>query len=74
VRERPGPSFSAEASTSTVWDATKGIPGVAHLLRDPLRTMCERAHLKRHGPVRLCEDDAGPALEVYVDDVAAADE
>jgi hypothetical protein len=31
VRERPGPSFSTEIITSTMWDAGKGIPGAACL-------------------------------------------
>ncbi len=74
MRERPGPSFSAEVSTSTVWDAAKGIPVAADLHRDPLRIMGERAHLERHRPIRLCKEDAGPALDVCVDDFAAADE
>ena len=60
MRERPGPSFSAEVITSTVWDAIKGIPGVADLYRNPLQTLGERVHMERHGPVRLGEDDAGP--------------
>jgi uncharacterized alkaline shock family protein YloU len=66
VRERPGPSFSAEVITSTVWDAIKGIPGVADLYRNPLQTLGERVHMERHGPVRLGEDDAGPVLEVHL--------
>ncbi|MCX6363829.1 MAG: Asp23/Gls24 family envelope stress response protein [Actinobacteria bacterium] len=66
MRERPGPSFSAEVITSTVWDAIKGIPGVADLHRNPLQTLGERVHLERHGPVRLEEDDAGPVLEVHL--------
>ena len=66
VRERPGPSFSAEVITSTVWDAVKDIPGVADLHRNPLQALGERVHLERHGPVRLGEDDAGPVLEVHL--------
>jgi len=66
VREPPGPSFSAEVITSSVWDAIKGIPGVADLYRNPLQTLSERVHLERHGPVRLGEDDAGPVLEVHL--------
>ncbi len=74
MRERPGPSISAESTTRTVWVAAKGIPVAADLRRDPLRTMAERAHLKRHCPIRLCKEDAGPVLDVCVDDVAATDE
>ena len=66
MRERPGPSFSAEVITSTVWDAVKGIPGVADLHRNPLQALGERVRLERHGPVRLGEDDAGPVLEVHL--------
>lgn len=66
MRERPGPSFSAEVITSTVWDAIKDIPGVADLYRNPLQTLGERVHMERHGPVRLGEDDAGPVLEVHL--------
>jgi len=66
VRERPGPSFSAEVITSTVWDAIKDIPGVADLHRNPLQTLGERVHIERGGPVRLAEDDAGPVLEVHL--------
>jgi len=66
VRERPGPSFSAEVITSTVWDAIKDIPGVADLHRNPLQSLGERVRLERHGPVRLGEDDAGPVLEVHL--------
>jgi len=53
VRERPGPSYSAEAITSTLWDAGKGIRGVADL----------RVHMERHGPVRLGEDDVAAAAD-----------
>lgn len=74
MRERPGPSFSAEVITSTVWDAVKGIPGVADHCRCPLRALGERVRLERQGRVHLCENDAGPALDVDVDDVAATDE
>ena len=66
MRERPGPSFSAEVITSTVWDAIKGIPGVADLHRNPLQTLGERVHIERRGPVRLAEDEAGPVLEVHL--------
>jgi uncharacterized alkaline shock family protein YloU len=66
VRERPGPSFSAEVITSTVWDAIKDISGVADLHRNPLQSLGERVRLERHGPVRLGEDDAGPVLEVHL--------
>jgi len=66
VRERPGPSFSAEVITSIVWDSIKGIPGVTDLYRNPLQTLGERVHMERHGPVRLGEDDAGPVLEVHL--------
>jgi uncharacterized alkaline shock family protein YloU len=66
VRERPGPSFSAEVITSTVWDAIKDIPGVADLYRNPLQTLGERVRMERHGPVRLDDDDAGPVLEVHL--------
>jgi uncharacterized alkaline shock family protein YloU len=66
VQERPGPSFSAEVITSTVWDAIKDIPGVADLYRNPLQTLGERVRMERHGPVRLEEDDAGPILELHL--------
>ena len=66
MRERPGPSYSAEVITSTVWDAIKDIPGVADLHRNPLQSFGERVHLERRGPVRLGEDDAGPVLEVHL--------
>jgi uncharacterized alkaline shock family protein YloU len=66
VRQRPGPGFSAEVITSSVWDAVRGIPGVTDLYRNPLQTLGERVHLERHGPVRLLEDDAGPLLEVHL--------
>jgi uncharacterized alkaline shock family protein YloU len=66
VREPPGPSFSAEVITSTVWDVIKDIPGVADLYRNPLQTLGERVHMERHGPVRLGEDDGGPVLEVHL--------
>ena len=66
MRERPGPGFSAEAITSTVWDAVKGIPGVADLHRSPLQALGGRVRLERHGPVRLGEDEAGPLLEVHL--------
>ena len=66
MRERPGPSFSAEVITSSVWDAIKGIPGVTDLYRNPLQTLGERVHVERHGPVRLSQDDAGPVLEVHL--------
>jgi len=66
VRERPGPSFSAEVITSTVWDAIKGIPGVADLYRNPLQSLGERVRLEPHGPVRLEEDGSGPVLEVHL--------
>ena len=66
MRERPGPSFSAEVITSTVWDVIKDIPGVTDLFRNPLQTLGERVHRERHGPVRLGEDDAGPVLEVHL--------
>ena len=66
MRERPGPSFSAEVITSTVWDVIKDIPGVAELYRNPLQTLGERVHIERHGPVRLGEDDAGLVLEVHL--------
>lgn len=66
MRQRPGPSFSAEVITSTVWDAIKGIPGVADLYRNPLQSLGERVHMERHGPVRLGEDEAGPVLEVHL--------
>ncbi len=53
MRERPGRSYSAEVITSSVWDAVKGIPGVAGL----------RVHMERHGPVRLGEDDVAAAAD-----------
>ena len=66
MRERPGPSFSAEVITNTVWDAIKGIPGVADLHRNPLQTLGERVRMERHGPVRLGEYDSEPLLEVHL--------
>ena len=66
MRQRPGPGFSAEVITSTVWDAVKGIPGVADLYRKPLQTLGERVHMERRGPVRLWEDAAGPVFEVHL--------
>jgi hypothetical protein len=61
VREGSGPSFSAEVITSNVWNAVKGIPGVADLYRNPRQALGERVHLERHGPVRLGEDDVANA-------------
>ncbi len=49
-----------------MWDAAKGIPGVADLHRNPLQALGERVRLERHGPVRLGEEDAGPVLEVHL--------
>ncbi len=66
MRDRQGPSFSADVVTTAVWDAIKEIPGVRDLHRNPLQTLGERVHMDRHGPVRLDEDDDGPVLEVHV--------
>jgi len=66
VRERPGPSYSAEVITSTVWDGIKDTPGIVDLYRNPLQTLGEHVRMERRGPVHLLDDDAGPALEVQL--------
>ncbi len=61
VQQGQGPSISPDVVTSAVWDAVKELPGVCDLHRNPLQSLGEKVHLERHGPVRLDEDDAGPA-------------
>ena len=60
------PSFSADVITSSVWDAIKDIPGVSDLYRNPLRSLGERVHIERHGPVRLEHGQGEPLLEIKI--------
>jgi uncharacterized alkaline shock family protein YloU len=73
VRERKGPSISAEVVTGAVWDAIREIPGVSDLYRNPLQSFGERVHLERHGPVRLDDDEDGAALEIHLTIDSGAD-
>lgn len=66
MQERPGPTFSGDVITSSVWDAIKDIPGVSDLYRNPLQSLGERVHVEWRGPVRLEQGDDGPALEIHV--------
>jgi uncharacterized alkaline shock family protein YloU len=66
VQQGQRPGISPDVVTSAVWDAVKGLPGVADLYRTPMQSLGERVHLERHGPVRLDGDDEASVLEIHL--------
>jgi uncharacterized alkaline shock family protein YloU len=66
VDDNPDKSYSHEVITTYVWDAIKGLPGLADLHRTTLQTLGERVHLERLGPVRLEERDGRTVLDIHL--------
>lgn len=65
--DQPSPSFTPEVIASSVWEAVKGVPGLADLHRTPLHSFGEKVRIERLQPVRLdmaAED--GPTLELHI--------
>ena len=65
-------SYSPEVIATYVWDAIKGLPGLADLHRSTLQSLGERVHLDRLGPVRLEEREGRLVLDLHVDITPAA--
>ena len=59
-------SYSPEVVSTYVWDAIKGLPGLAELHRSTLQSLGERVHLERLGPVRLDEREGRRVLDLHV--------
>jgi uncharacterized alkaline shock family protein YloU len=66
MSQQPDVSYSPEVITSCVWDAIKGLPGIADLHRTPLQSIGERVHLEQSGPVRLATSEGRIVLDVYI--------
>jgi uncharacterized alkaline shock family protein YloU len=66
VTENADTNYSSEVISTYVWDAIKGLPGLADLHRSTLQSLGERVHLERLGPVRLDEREGRRVLDVHV--------
>lgn len=66
MSQQPEVSYSPEVITSCVWDAIKGLPGIADLHRSALQSIGERVHLEHNGPVRLATDEGRIVLDVCI--------
>ena len=50
MTENTDKSYSPEVISTYVWDAIKGLPGLADLHRSTLQSLGERVHFERLGP------------------------
>jgi uncharacterized alkaline shock family protein YloU len=66
VTENTDKSYSPEVISTYVWDAIKGLPGLADLHRSTLQSLGERVHFERMGPVRIDEHEGRRVLDLHV--------
>lgn len=59
-------NYSPEVISTYVWDAIKGLPGLADLHRSTLQSLGERVHLERLSPVRIEEREGRRVLDLHI--------
>ena len=66
MTENTDKSYSPEVISTYVWDAIKGLPGLADLHRSTLQSLGERVHFERMGPARIDEHEGRRVLDLHV--------